>query len=134
MDALTSGAASPVIIFNAFDSFKAIAHEKSKQCKNAGFYRVIREGNYTNFPSLWNASCETVTRFHRSSKPRADKEIFKSHGYCAGTRDSMLVYPLRVCGGIGRKPNQRKGAYTFAAKTMPVLPCFITMEDSDIPR
>lgn len=33
-----------------------------------------------------------------------------------------------------RKPKPlKKGAYTFAAKNhVPVLPCFITMEDSDI--
>ena len=46
----------------------------------------------------------------------------------------MLVYPEQSMWWNYRKPKPlKKGAYTFAAKNhVPVLPCFITMEDSDI--
>lgn len=46
----------------------------------------------------------------------------------------MLVYPEQSMWWNYRKPKPlKKGAYTFAARNqVPVLPCFITMEDSDI--
>ena len=46
----------------------------------------------------------------------------------------MLIYPEQSMWWNYRKPKPlKKGAYTFAARNnVPVLPCFITMEDSDI--
>ena len=51
-----------------------------------------------------------------------------------GNGDFMLIYPEQSMWWNYRKPKPlKKGAYTFAAKNqVPVLPCFITMEDSDI--
>ena len=48
--------------------------------------------------------------------------------------DFMVVYPEQSMWWNYRKPKPlKKGAFTFAAKNnVPVLPCFITMEDSDI--
>ena len=46
----------------------------------------------------------------------------------------MVVYPEQSMWWNYRKPKPlKKGAYTFAAQNhVPVLPCFITMQDSDI--
>ena len=46
----------------------------------------------------------------------------------------VLVYPEQSLWWNYRKPKPlKKGAYTFASKNnVPVLPCFITMKDSDI--
>lgn len=46
----------------------------------------------------------------------------------------VLIYPEQSMWWNYRKPKPlKKGAYTFAARNnVPVLPCFITMEDSDI--
>jgi 1-acyl-sn-glycerol-3-phosphate acyltransferase len=48
--------------------------------------------------------------------------------------DFVLVYPEQSMWWNYRKPKPlKKGAYTFAATSnVPVLPCFITMQDSDI--
>ena len=48
--------------------------------------------------------------------------------------DFMLIYPEQSMWWNYRKPKPlKKGAFTFAARNnVPVLPCFITMEDSDI--
>ena len=48
--------------------------------------------------------------------------------------DFMVVYPEQSMWWNYRKPKPlKKGAYTFAAQNhVPVLPCFITMQDSDI--
>ena len=48
--------------------------------------------------------------------------------------DFVLVYPEQSMWWNYRKPKPLKeGAYYFAARNnVPVLPCFITMEDSDI--
>lgn len=46
----------------------------------------------------------------------------------------MLIYPEQSMWWNYRKPKPlKKGAFTFATRNnVPVLPCFITMEDSDI--
>lgn len=46
----------------------------------------------------------------------------------------VLIYPEQSMWWNYRKPKPlKKGAYTFAARNnVPVLPCFITVEDSDI--
>lgn len=46
----------------------------------------------------------------------------------------VLIYPEQSMWWNYRKPKSlKKGAYTFAARNnVPVLPCFITVEDSDI--
>ena len=48
--------------------------------------------------------------------------------------DFVLVYPEQSMWWNYRKPKPlKKGAFTFAVTSnVPVLPCFITMEDSDI--
>lgn len=67
-------------------------------------------------------------------QPRYDEEILSSMDTVLQHGDFMLVYPEQSMWWNYRKPKPlKKGAYTFAAKNhVPVLPCFITMEDSDI--
>ena len=135
MDALTSGAVITCNHFNAFDSFAMqIAYEKSKQCKKRRLYRVIREGNYTNFPGFYGMLMRNCYTFPLSSNRDTMKKFLSSMDTVLQHGDFMLVYPEQSMWWNYRKPKPlKKGAYTFAAKNhVPVLPCFITMEDSDI--
>ena len=132
MNALNSGAVITCNHFNAFDSFAMqIAYESSSQEKRR-FYRVIREGNYTNFPGFYGMLMRYT--FPLSSNRETMKKFMRSMDAVLRNGDFMLVYPEQSMWWNYRKPKPlKKGAYTFAARNqVPVLPCFITMEDSDI--
>ena len=135
MDALNSGAVITCNHFNAFDSFAVqIAYEKSKQCKKRRLYRVIREGNYTNFPGFYGMLMRNCYTFPLSSNKDTMKKFMKSMDTVLQHGDFMLVYPEQSMWWNYRKPKPlKKGAFTFAVQNnVPVLPIFITMQDSDI--
>lgn len=127
MDALTSGAVITCNHFNAFDSFAMqIAYEKSKQCKKRRLYRVIREGNYTNFPGFYGMLMRNCYTFPLSSNRETMKKFLSSMDTVLQHGDFMLVYPEQSMWWNYRKPKPlKKGAYTFAAKTM--CRCFLAL-------
>ena len=134
MNALKSGAIITCNHFNAFDSFAIqIAYEQSNQCKRK-LYRVIREGNYTNFPGFYGMLMRNCYTFPLSSNKDTMRKFMHSMDVVLQHGDFMVVYPEQSMWWNYRKPKPlKKGAFTFAAKNnVPVLPCFITMEDSDI--
>ncbi len=134
MNALKSGAVITCNHFNAFDSFAIqVAYEQSTQRKRK-LYRVIREGNYTNFPGFYGMLMRNCYTFPLSSNKDTMRKFMHSMDEVLKHGDFMVVYPEQSMWWNYRKPKPlKKGAYTFAAKNdVPVLPCFITMEDSDI--
>ena len=134
MNALKSGAVITCNHFNAFDSFAIqVAYEQSTQRKRK-LYRVIREGNYTNFPGFYGMLMRNCYTFPLSSNKDTMRKFMHSMDAALKHGDFMVVYPEQSMWWNYRKPKPlKKGAYTFAAKNdVPVLPCFITMEDSDI--
>ena len=102
MDALTSGAVITCNHFNAFDSFAMqIAYEKSKQCKKRRLYRVIREGNYTNFPGFYGMLMRNCYTFPLSSNRDTMKKFLSSMDtVLPSTEISCWSIRSRVCGGI----------------------------------
>ena len=96
--------------------------------------RILREGNYTNFPGFYGVLMRNCYTFPLSSNRDTMKKFLSSMDTVLQHGDFMLVYPEQSMWWNYRKPKPlKKGAYTFAAKNhVPVLPCFITMEDSDI--
>lgn len=134
MNALKSGAVITCNHFNAFDSFAIqVAYEQSTQRKRK-LYRVIREGNYTNFPGFYGMLMRNCYTFPLSSNKDTMRKFMHSMDAALKHGDFMVVYPEQSMWWNYRKPKPlKKGAYTFATKNdVPVLPCFITMEDSDI--
>lgn len=132
---LDSGAVITCNHFNAFDSFAIqVAYHEAKKWPRQKFYRVIREGNYTSFPGFFgelmrhfytlplSSNAETMVKFTRATNTLLQNGHF------------VLFYPEQAMWWNYRKPRPVKpGAYKFAAKNnVPVLPCFITMKDSDI--
>lgn len=135
MDALDSGAVITCNHFNAYDSFAIqIAYERSKQRGHRRLYRVIREGNYTNFPGFYGMLMRNCYTFPLSSNKETMKKFMRSMDAVLQHGDFMVIYPEQSMWWNYRKPKPlKKGAFTFAAgNQVPVLPCFITMEDSDI--
>lgn len=131
---LNSGAIVTCNHFNAFDSFAMqIAYDRSGH-KKRKFYRVIREGNYTNFPGFYGMLMRNCNTFPLSSNFKTMEMFMKSMDTVLQKGHFVLIYPEQSMWWNYRKPKPlKKGAYTFAAKNnVPVLPCFITMEDSDI--
>ncbi len=120
--------------FNAFDSFAIqIAYEAAEQPER-NFYRVIREGNYTSFPGFYGFLMRHCNTLPLSSNRHTLNKFMEATGTLLKEGHFVLVYPEQSMWWNYRKPKPLKpGAYTFAAKNgVPVLPCFITMKDSDI--
>ena len=121
--------------FNPFDSF---AIEKvfrlSGQSKSKKLYKVIREGNYTNFGGLYGFFFRNCDTLPLSSNKRTMIEFMKAVDIILERGDFILIYPEQSLWLNYKKPKPLKnGAFKLAARNnVPVIPIFITMEDSDI--
>ena len=96
--------------------------------------RIIREGNYTSFPGFYGFLMRNCNTLPLSSNLRTMKKFMKGVDMLLQKGDFILVYPEQSMWWNYRKPKPLKnGAYSFAVRNnVPVLPCFITMQDSDI--
>lgn len=132
--ALSSGAIITCNHFNAFDSFAIQAAYMASHQHHRKFYRVIREGNYTSFPGFYGFIMRNCNTLPLSSNIETLKKFIKSTDTLLKKGDFVLFYPEQSMWWNYRKPKPLKpGAYKFAARNkVPVLPCFITMEDSNV--
>jgi 1-acyl-sn-glycerol-3-phosphate acyltransferase len=131
---LESGAIITCNHFNAFDSFAIqMAYEAAEQGERT-FYRVIREGNYTSFPGFYGFLMRHCNTLPLSSNRKTMVKFTEAVDRVLGEGHFVLVYPEQSMWWNYRKPKPLKtGAFLFAAKNrVPVLPCFITMQDSDV--
>ncbi len=130
---LTSGAIITCNHFNAFDSFAIhMAYDASRH-KKRKFYRVIREGNYTSFPGFYGTLMRNCYTLPLSQNKKVMTEFVRATNQILQEGHFVLVYPEQSMWWNYRKPKPlQSGAFRFAAKNnVPVLPCFITMEDTD---
>lgn len=121
--------------FNAFDSFAIQeAYHASKKWPKKKFYRVIREGNYTSFPGFFGELMRHFYTLPLSSNMKTMVKFTEATNTLLKEGNFVLFYPEQAMWWNYRKPRPLKpGAYKFAVKNnVPVLPCFITMKDSDI--
>ncbi|HKM34458.1 MAG TPA: glycosyltransferase [Lachnospiraceae bacterium] len=133
-DALKSGAIITCNHFNAFDSFAMqITYDTTKHGRRK-LYRVIREGNYTNFPGFYGFLMRNCNTLPLSSNYETMKKFMSAVDKLLKAGHYVLIYPEQSMWWNYRKPKPlKKGAYTFAAKNnVPVLPVFITIQDSSI--
>ena len=134
LNGLESGAVITCNHFNAFDSFAMqLAYEASDQTSRV-FYRVIREGNYTSFPGFYGFLMRNCNTLPLSSNHRTLRKFSEATEQLLRQGNLVLVYPEQSMWWNYRKPKPlKKGAYILAAKAnVPVVPCFITMKDSDV--
>lgn len=107
---------------------------KTSQIKTKKLYKVIREGNYTNFPGFPGFLFRNGDTLPLSANTSTMIEFMKAVDTILQRGDFILIYPEQSMWWNYRKPKPLKiGAYKMAAKNnVPVIPIFITMEDSDI--
>lgn len=132
--ALDSGAIITCNHFNAFDSFAIqLAYEAAEQ-PDRTFFRVIREGNYTSFPGFYGFLMRHCNTLPLSSNHKTLRKFMEATNELLKAGHFVLIYPEQSMWWNYRKPKPLKeGAFTFAVKNnVPVLPCFITMKDTDV--
>lgn len=134
LEKVADGAVITCNHFNAFDSFAIqLAFEQGK-LKKKKMYRVIREGNYTGFPGFYGVLMRHCNTLPLSSNFKTMEKFIAAVDRVLEKNQFVLVYPEQGMWWNYRKPRLlQKGAFTFAARNnKPVLPVFITMEDSDV--
>lgn len=134
LEKVADGAVITCNHFNAFDSFAIqLAFEQGKLRKKK-MYRVIREGNYTGFPGFYGVLMRHCNTLPLSSNFKTMEKFIAAVDRVLEKNQFVLVYPEQGMWWNYRKPRPlQKGAFTFAARNnKPVLPVFITMEDSDV--
>lgn len=132
---LNTGAIITCNHFNAFDSFAIQeAYHASKQGPKRKFYRVIREGNYTSFPGFFGELMRHYYTLPLSSSVKTMAKFTEATNTLLQKGNFVLFYPEQAMWWNYRKPRPLKlGAFKFAVKNgVPVLPCFITMRDTDV--
>ena len=121
--------------FHPFDSFATeIAFHQSKYNKGKKLYHVIREGNYTSFPGFYGKLMKECYTLPLSENKHILKDFLDSVNYLLNKKNAILVYPEQSMWWNYKKPKPLKsGAFNLAVRNnVPIIPMFITMEDSDI--
>lgn len=121
--------------FNPFDCFTIEeVFSVSGNRKRKKLYKVIREGNYTNFSGLYGFLFRNCDTLPLSSNKKTMVKFIKAVDTILKKGDFILIYPEQSMWWNYRKPKPLKnGAFNFAVRSnVPVIPIFITMEDSNI--
>ena len=132
--ALESGAIITCNHFNAFDSFAMQMAYEAAEHGDRALFRVIREGNYTAFPGFYGYLMRNYNTLPLSANAKVMQEFMRATSLLLQKGHFVLIYPEQSMWWNYRKPKplQKGGFYIAAKNRVPVLPCFITMEDSDI--
>ena len=97
-------------------------------------YKVIREGNYTNPPKPFGLFMRHCNTLPLSSQKATMVKFMKSFAELLGRGETILIYPEQGMWWNYKKPRpMQDGAFSLAARNKtPIVPIFITMEDSDV--
>ena len=97
-------------------------------------YKVIREGNYTNPPKPFGLFMRYCNTLPLSSQAATMKKFMRAVKILLERGETILIYPEQSMWWNYRKPKpMQDGAFSLAVRAgKPIVPIFITMEDSDI--
>ncbi|MBQ2735473.1 MAG: 1-acyl-sn-glycerol-3-phosphate acyltransferase [Clostridia bacterium] len=97
-------------------------------------YKVIREGNYTNPPKPFGLFMRHCNTLPLSSQMSTMKKFMKAIQVLLERGETILIYPEQSMWWNYRKPKpMQDGAFSLAVRNKaPIVPIFITMEDSDV--
>lgn len=97
-------------------------------------YKVIREGNYTNPPKPFGLFMRHCNTLPLSSQVATMKKFMKAVRVLLSRGETILIYPEQGMWWNYRKPKpMQDGAFSLAVlNKAPIVPVFITMEDSDV--
>lgn len=131
---LSTGAVLTCNHFHAMDSFAMQLAFREGGPKKGKLFRIIREGNYTAFPGFYGYLMRNFYTLPLASDFKAKKEFLRAADRLLQEGNFILVYPEQSMWWNYRKPKPLKegGFYLAAKNNLPVIPCFITMEDSNL--
>ena len=136
LTSLKEGAVITCNHFNPYDSFTIEAiFNKTPELRRKKLFKVIREGNYTNFPGLYGFFFRNCYTLPLSSSMKTMVEFMKATDTILKRKDFILIYPEQSMWWNYRKPKPdlKDGAYKISLRSnVPIIPIFITMQDSDI--
>ena len=97
-------------------------------------YKVIREGNYTNPPKPFGLFMRHCNTLPLSSQRATMVKFMKAFAELLRRGETILIYPEQGMWWNYRKPRpMQDGAFSIAVRNKaPIVPIFITMEDSDV--
>ncbi len=118
--------------FNAFDNY-AVYKTLIPALEGKMLYKVIREGNYTSFGGFYGYLFRHCNTLPLSSSLKGIKALNNAMTELFARGEKILIYPEQAMWYNYRKPRPlKRGAFHFAVKNnVPVLPIFITLEDTD---
>lgn len=130
--ALKDGAIVTCNHFSPFDNY-IIFHVIRKYLPKKYLYKVIREGNYTNFPGLYGYFFKHCNTLPLSSDKRCMMMFLKAVDTLLKNGESILIYPEQALWPNYEKPRPFKiGAFKMAYKAKcKVLPIYISFTNSD---
>ena len=131
---LDTGAIITCNHFNAMDSFAMQYTYDLTGFKKRKMYKVIREGNYTSFGGFYGFLMRHCNTLPLSSNSQTMKKFLNAVDTILKKDEFILVYPEQSMWWNYRKPKPlKKGAFNFAVRNnVPVVPIFITMQDTNI--
>lgn len=96
-------------------------------------YKVIREGNYTNPPKPFGLFMRHCNTLPLSSVQATMVKFMRAVSELLKRGETILIYPEQGMWWNYRKPRpMQDGAFYLAVRNnTPIVPIFITMEDSD---
>ena len=96
-------------------------------------YKVIREGNYTNPPKPFGLFMRHCNTLPLSSQKATMVKFMKAFSELLNRGETILIYPEQGMWWNYKKPRpMQDGAFSLAVRNKsPIVPIFITMEDSD---
>ena len=130
LTALKDGAIITCNHFHAFDNY-ALFHCIRKYLPKKYLYKIIREGNYTNFPGLFGFFFRHCNTLPLSSNRRTMMDFMSATNTLLKSGETILIYPEQGMWWNYRKPRPFKiGGFKMAYRAnVPVVPAFITMKD-----
>ena len=119
--------------FNACDNYAIYRAMKPHYPKKFRLWKIIREGNYTNSPPPFGFIMRNCNTLPLSSNTEAMKKFLNATKELLKRGEKILIYPEQNMWWNYRKPRPTKnGGYRLAVNNnVPIVPVFITMEDSE---
>lgn len=132
LSALKDGAVIICNHFSPFDNY-VVYHCIKDSMPKKELYKVIREGNYTNFPGLYGYFFRHCNTLPLSSNRRTMMKFMSAVNVLLKRGETVLIYPEQGMWWNYRKPRPFKaGGFKMAYRAnVPVLPMFITMTDDE---
>lgn len=135
LDNLKTGAVVTTNHFCFMDSFPMqIAYENTHFYKKKKLFKVIREGNYTSMTGLFGKLLKNCNTLPLSSNTKTMMEFMRATQHHLENGNLVMIYPEQSMWWYYKKPKPLKsGSYRLAINSnVPIVPTFITMQDSNI--